>query len=444
MGHKGPEDGDVPHVIALLPPDAEDATVIREALARLDPASAFVADLDALVESVRSGQADLLVCDARAADPREAHARARAAEPDDRPAAVFLAVVDGTAVYGDALDEDPGLAHYLSRPFRVETLTALCRALTEEPRAGRAVEGRVHVRRPARFSARPLYSDAVAYARDSFEAAREGHAPDMRRVLVMAERIHTSLLQSNLLLNRALEPYKRFDIATHSVNVAIFAAKIALSRELPLGDTLRVIQAGLLHDVGMARLPEAILAKEGTLTDEERAEMQRHPVLGAEIAERLGPDHAWLVPVLGQEHERAGGQGYPEGLEGDTIDPLARILGVADVFEAFSHARAYRSPFTAYEALERVVAMRNEYFDGEIVDALADEISVFPLDSYVQLSTGAIGRVIATNPENLMRPTIEVLWNRSWAPVEPTVVALDTSPDLSIERPLHESEVPIT
>lgn len=443
MRHKGPGDRDVPHVIALLAADGEDTTVVREALARLDRASSFVPDLDAFVEAVRSGAADLLVCDARAVDPRDAHARARAAEPDDRPAAAFLAVIDGTTAYGDALDEDPALAHYLSRPFRAETLTALCRALTEEPR-GQATEGHVRVRRPARFSARPLYAEAVAYARDSFEAAREGRVPDMGRALVMAERIHTSLLQSNLLLLRALEPYKRFDVATHSVNVAIFAAKIALSRDLPLGDTLRVIQAGLLHDIGMARLPEAILTKEGALTDEERGEMERHPVLGAEIAGRLGPDHAWLVPILGQEHERVGGQGYPEGLSGDAIDPLARILGVADVFEAFSHARAYRSPFTAYEALERVVAMRNEYFDGEIVDALADEISVFPLDSYVQLSTGSIGRVIATNPENLMRPTIEVLWNRSWAPVEPTVVALDTSPDLSIERPLHESEVPIT
>lgn len=444
MGHKAPADRHVPHVIALLPPDGEDASTVREAVARLDPGSTFVPDLDALVEAVRAGEADLVVCDARAADPRDAYARARTTEHEDRPPVAFLAVIDDGAIYGDALDEDPALAHYLARPFRAETLTALCRALTEEPRTERPAKGGVHVRRPARFSARPLYAEAVAYARESFEAARTGATPDMGRALVMAERIHTSLLQSNLLLIRALEPYKRFDVAIHSVNVAVFGAKIALSLDLPLGDTLRVIEAGLLHDVGMARLPEAILAREGTLTDEERAEMQRHPLLGAEIAERLGPDHAWLATVLRQEHERAGGQGYPDGLSGDAIDPLARILGVADVFEAFSHARTYRSPFTAYEALERVVAMRNEFFDGEIVDALADEISVFPLDSYVQLSSGAIGRVIETNPENLMRPTIEVLWNRHWTPVEPTVVALDASPDLSIERPLHESEVPIT
>jgi len=432
-------------VIALLSSEDDADAVVREALARLDPASSFVPDLDAFVESAREHEADLLVCDDRAGDPRVAYDRWRVDAPADDGVAspVFLAVIEATDPYLSDLDSHPALAHFLARPFRAETLIALCRALTEERVTGHGAEG-VRVRRPARFSARPLYAEAVACAREAFERAREGGAPDMGRALLMAERIHTSLLQSNLLLNRALEPYKRFDIPTHCANVAIFAARIALSRDLALRDMLRVIEAGLVHDIGMARLPEAILAKDGPLTEEERAEMQRHPILGAEIAARLGPEYAWLERAVSQEHERAGGQGYPEGLSGEAIDPLARILGVADVFEAFSHARAYRSPFTAFEALERVVAMRGEYLDGDIVDALADEISVFPLDSYVQLSSGAIGRVIETNPSNLMRPTIEVLWNQSWAPVEPTVIALSASPDLSIERPLHESEVPIT
>jgi HD-GYP domain-containing protein (c-di-GMP phosphodiesterase class II) len=261
---------------------------------------------------------------------------------------------------------------------------------------------------------------------------------------VVAERLHTSMLQSNLLLNRALEPYKRFEIPTHCANVAIFGAKIALSLELPIDEVLQVIQAGLLHDLGMARLPESILFKQGELSEEERGVMQEHPSLGAEIVSRLGAEHAWLQRAIREEHERMDGSGYPRGLAGDRIDRLAKIIGVADVFEAFSHLRAYRSPFTAFEALERIMQMRGEVLDARIVDALADEISVFPLDSYVKLSTGAIGRVVATNPDNLMRPTIEVLWNESWAPVEPKVVSLEDAPDLAIERPLHESEVPIT
>ncbi len=80
-----------------------------------------------------------------------------------------------------------------------------------------------------------------------------------------------------------------------------------------------------------------------------------------------------------------------------------------------------------------------------MVDALADEIAVFPLDSYVQLSDGQIGRVASTNPDNLLRPSVEVLWNDRWEPLdESRRISLADTPDLSIARPLHESEVPIT
>jgi len=448
MPHKGSITRGDRHIIALLPARADRSDPVREALARIDPQAGVTSDPEALREALEAAAPDVVVCDDRVADPREVHALvSQASDRDDRHMPVFVAILGGERASSGALEGEPAFSHYLARPFRAEALTALCRSLIEDPtvtvRPDEATPA-VLVRRPARFSARPLYAEAVAFARESFIGAREGREPDMARARVVAERVHTSMLQSNLLLNRALEPYKRFEIPTHCANVAIFGAKIALSLELPIDEVLQVIQAGLLHDLGMARLPESILFKEGELSEEERAVMQEHPSFGAEIVSPLGPEHEWLQRAIREEHERMDGSGYPRGLPGDRIDRLAKIIGVADVFEAFSHLRAYRSPFTAFEALERIMQMRGEVLDEAIVDALADEISVFPLDSYVKLSTGAIGRVVATNPDNLMRPTIEVLWNESWAPVEPKVVSLEDAPDVAIERPLHESEVPIT
>ncbi|MDX1395645.1 MAG: HD-GYP domain-containing protein [Gemmatimonadota bacterium] len=436
-------------ILALLSARTEHAEPVREALARIDPHAQLATDVFTVVEAVRSSDVDVVICDDQAADPRLVYAGVAEAARDREAGAVpsFVTILAPGHTSTVALDREPAFTHFLARPFRAEALTALVRSLVEDPSVTvqpDEAQPAVHVRRPARFSARPLYAEAVAFAREAFVGARDGQEPDMARARMVAERIHTSMLQSNLLLNRALEPYKRFEIPTHCANVAIFAAKIAMSRDMSLDETLRVIQAGLVHDMGMARLPESILFKEGALTEEERAVMEQHPLLGAEIVSRLGTEFAWLQRAIRQEHERIDGSGYPDSLRRDSIDPIARILGVADVFEAFSHSRAYRSPFTAFEALERVVQMRGEVFDGEIVDALANEISVFPLDSYVKLSSGAIGRVVATNPDNLMRPTIEVLWNESWRPIEPRVVSLDDVPDIAIERPLHESEVPIT
>lgn len=358
-------------------------------------------------------------------------------ETDD-PASALEAVAGGDVlVVGDRAD--------LARLGRVRP-TAEEEVREEEGPAGAGESGpTLQIRRPARFSARPLHAEAVAYVRDSLEAASERDPPDTERAKVVAERLHTSLLQSNMLLLRALEPYKRFDLATHCANVSIIAGKIAMGMEWSLQPTLRCLQAGLIHDLGMTRLPDRILRKEGTLTDAERKEMQRHPTLGAEILEPLGEEYAWLRRAVAQEHERRDGSGYPRGLPGEDIDPLATVLGVADEFEAFSHARSYRSPFTAYEALERVLAMREGRFPSDVVDALANEISVFPLDSYVLLSTGEIGRVVASNAENLMRPTVELLWDEDWQPLpEPERVRLADRPQVSVTRPLHEAEVPIT
>jgi HD-GYP domain-containing protein (c-di-GMP phosphodiesterase class II) len=449
MAHKGSATRSDRRIIALLSARTEHAEPVREALARIDPQAQLAADVFSIVEAVRSTDIDIVICDDQVADPRLVFAGVAEAARDRETGAIpaFITVLAPGHTSTVALDREPAFSHFLARPFRAETLTALCRSLIEDPaitvQPGEE-QPSVHVRRPARFSARPLYAEAVGFARESFIGAREGQEPDMARARMVAERVHTSMLQSNLLLNRALEPYKRFEIPTHCANVAIFAAKIAMSRDMSLAETHQVIQAGLVHDMGMARLPESVLFKEGELSEEERTVMEQHPLLGAEIVSRLGTEYQWLQRAILQEHERVDGSGYPEQLVGDQIDSVAKILGVADVFEAFSHSRAYRSPFTAFEALERVMQMRGTIFDGDIVDALADEISVFPLDSYVKLSSGAIGRVVATNPDNLMRPTIEVLWNENWKPIEPRVVSLDDAPDVMIERPLHESEVPIT
>jgi HD-GYP domain-containing protein (c-di-GMP phosphodiesterase class II) len=436
-------------VVALLAgrPDLDEP--VREALRRVDPEAAVFKDPDAALAWIAGGGVELVVFDHAntGTDPRDFRVAVGSCAEGTPPALLALLARGGEASVENG--EDQGQEHFLARPFRPETLIALCLTLLDqsaEAASSKTVsDPSLQVRRPARFSARPLYADAVAYARKALEGAGRGEHPDMNQARMLAERLHTSLLQSNLLLIRALEPYKRFEIDTHCANVAIFAAKIALGLDFALDRTLQVIQAGLLHDIGMARLPDRILEKEGPLTDEEREEMQQHPVLGAEVVAELGPGFDWLQKAIRQEHERIRGGGYPDGLADDQIDDIAQILGVADVFEACSHARGYRSPFTAFEALEKVIAMRDEQFDRRIVDALANEISVFPLDSYVKLSTGSIGRVVATNPGNLMRPTVEVLWDAAWAPLAaPEVVVLEQAPEITVERPLHESEVPIT
>lgn len=126
--------------------------------------------------------------------------------------------------------------------------------------------------------------------------------------------------------------------------------------------------AATIHDLGKIAVPIAILDKHGRLTDEEFAAVRRHPTVGADIARRF--DWPWpIVAVIEQHHERWDGRGYPNGLAGDAIDLDARVVAVADAFEAIAAARPYREALGYAEARRIVETERGTHFDPTVVDA---------------------------------------------------------------------------
>lgn len=139
----------------------------------------------------------------------------------------------------------------------------------------------------------------------------------------------------------ARDPYT----AGHTLRVARLAVRIGEQLGLPPEDLRALAQGGMLHDVGKIRIPHQMLNKPGPLTDEERAIIQRHPEDGYQMAVGLGTLAAEL-DVIRHHHERWDGQGYPKGLAGEAIPLLARVLSVADVYDALTSKRAYREPWS--------------------------------------------------------------------------------------------------
>jgi putative nucleotidyltransferase with HDIG domain len=158
------------------------------------------------------------------------------------------------------------------------------------------------------------------------------------------------------------------ETAYHSARVAIYSRDLAEQLGLSQEDQSRVHLAGLLHDVGKVGVPDEILLKPGRLTDEERAIMQRHARLSAEALQGI-PGFGDLVRMIYAHHERLDGSGYPEGTYGDEVPLGARILGVADTFEALTSNRPYRAGRPAQEAL-KVFAEDSHLFDSQVVEAL--------------------------------------------------------------------------
>jgi putative nucleotidyltransferase with HDIG domain len=156
--------------------------------------------------------------------------------------------------------------------------------------------------------------------------------------------------------------------AGHSAAVAIYARDIARRLGLPDEDQQLVHLAGLVHDIGKVGLPPGLLEKPGPLTSDERAQMEQHPIIGERILGRVeGYDE--IAKVVRHHHERVDGRGYPNGLSGDSIPLMSRIISVADAYNAMTSRRPYRDAMPVAVARMRLAQAVEAQFDTAVVAA---------------------------------------------------------------------------
>lgn len=191
----------------------------------------------------------------------------------------------------------------------------------------------------------------------------------------------------------------------HSVDVATVAMIIAKNQGLSKQDIHNVGIAGLLHDIGKSKIPLEILNKPGKLDDEEFAVMKRHSEFGYEILkDKEGISPAIALAVL-QHHEKMNGKGYPLGSKSDKIIHYAKILSVADVYDALVTERPYKKPYSQRNAIELIMSMTEE-LDLDSMRSFLESVILYPVDSTVHLSIGENARVVKNNANSVLRPTV--------------------------------------
>ena len=136
----------------------------------------------------------------------------------------------------------------------------------------------------------------------------------------------------------------------HCERLAVTGLALGMSLSLDRPSLLGLYRGGYLHDVGKVGIPDAILLKPGKLTPQEWEIMRSHPTRGVEICQHLD-SLAPVLPIIRHHHERWDGSGYPDGLKGEEIPLLARILQIVDIYDALTNARSYKSAFTPKAAL---------------------------------------------------------------------------------------------
>ena len=198
----------------------------------------------------------------------------------------------------------------------------------------------------------------------------------------------------------------------NALNVAILAALVGRKVQLARHRVLALVTAALLHDVGMLRVSQEIINKEGKLTPEERRQIQTHPVHSYRIITRelsFGDDVG--LPAL-QHQERWDGQGYPRRLARDAIRLEARIIAVADSFVAMVSNKPYRSPMIGYTAIRNLLRDNGTRFDPEVLKVFIQVLGIYPIGSIVLLSDSSVCRVLENRSAAPLKPRVKVIIDR--------------------------------
>jgi HD superfamily phosphodiesterase len=199
------------------------------------------------------------------------------------------------------------------------------------------------------------------------------------------------------------------DLAKSSVNTAILAALIAGEMRLSDQDLRQVVTGALLHDVGMLKLPRELLRKKGGLSPAEQKQVGIHPLYAYKLI-RNGlcyPEAVGLTAL--QHHERWDSEGYPQRLSGAEIAAGARIVSVADAFEAMISEKPYRNSMIGYQAMKNLLADNCRRFDPEVLKIFIKIMGIYPIGSTVMLNNGALAQVAAVQQDAPLRPKIRLL-----------------------------------
>ena len=215
----------------------------------------------------------------------------------------------------------------------------------------------------------------------------------------------------------------------HSVNVATLSVVLGIGIALPKDKLIDLCIGALLHDIGKIFVGKAIIQKPDTLTDGEFAIIKTHPRLGYEYIKNMPNLKTRCKMVVLQHHERIDGTGYPNALVNDDIHLLAKIVSIADVYDALTSDRPYKRAMCPNDAFEFILSKSNTMFDFRLTQIFSRIMVPYPIGTLVKLSDGSSCVVKKTHPLYPLRPELKVIKSSNATLINSTI---DLSEKLSL------------
>ena len=212
----------------------------------------------------------------------------------------------------------------------------------------------------------------------------------------------------------------------HSVNVTVLSLVIGLAMNLSPKDMYSIGIASLLHDIGKIFTPNEILDKPGPLTFEEYKVIRKHPEDGYKYVKEKLSTHTKIYLAILEHHERFNGTGYPKQIAGKDIGLFARIISVADVYDALTSDRPYKKRAIPSEAMEYIMGGGGTFFDIDVVKEFSKIVAPYPVGTCVRLTNNLVGIVVENFSDCCLRPKIKIIKDGDKF-IEPYLINLKTS-----------------
>ncbi|MDD2510798.1 MAG: HD-GYP domain-containing protein [Syntrophomonas sp.] len=283
---------------------------------------------------------------------------------------------------------------------------------------------------------------AIRTLKESFNLLEKKHQLNLHAVKNTVDEIIDEIIANpNTLVS--LTDIRSFDDYTyaHSVNVGVLSIMSGVSLNYERSQLKELGVGALLHDIGKIKINKNILNKPDDLSREEFAEIKQHAGLGFDILRKHNVLSLLSAHIAFQHHERWDGQGYPRQLSGEEIHEYARIVAVADVYDALVADRPYRPAYSVTQAISILKRMTGLFFDPQCVKAFLNNIAIYPLGSLLELNTGELCMVIDINRKSPAQPVVRMLYDRNWKLLTPYELDLSKNPSYLVKNVLSERQI---
>jgi putative nucleotidyltransferase with HDIG domain len=257
---------------------------------------------------------------------------------------------------------------------------------------------------------------------------------------LVTQMVKAFLDNADVTLQVLVEKAGSEDVYFHSLNVSVLCLMLAKGLGLKAEESRILGTGAMLHDIGLTEIPSRILMKTDALTQAESNLRKMHCEYGVDLGRKIGLPEP-VLQIIGQHHELQDGTGYPKGLKGEAIHPLARIVALVNHYDNLCNPLDINKALTPHEALSQMFAQHRTRFDAKALQLMIRNLGVYPPGTIVRLSNETLALVSSVNTQKPLRPWV-VVYDPDTPASEAVMLDLDQEPEINISKALRPSQLP--